>query len=282
MMKNINYLFYIFFATMVFYAGCKKETAPKPVLKSEFTSNKTTVQQGDTVSFTNLSQEAFAYQWYFGDGGTSTLENPEHVYDSAGGFKVLLRAIGSFRADSSYGYITVKPLNPKIIHEGKKIDEISLGDKWSKVQTVLPPVDTNYYFSYLPKYGLYSNLIYYPKIGIVAGFLSATGIVADSDSVYEVFVVVPYHGVTSKGATIGSTLSDVMKIYGTPENGYLTYSSTGYLYPSKGIDFFTYNSVDTALVSEIDIYYPNSTTSGSINKVSGTGESQFSHFSHSP
>ena len=43
-----------------------------------------------TVNFKNLSASASSYQWYFGDGSTSTLSNPAHVYTSYGNFNVKL------------------------------------------------------------------------------------------------------------------------------------------------------------------------------------------------
>jgi len=43
-----------------------------------------------TVHFTNNSTGAVSYQWFFGDGGTSTLANPTHTYTTTGTFSVRL------------------------------------------------------------------------------------------------------------------------------------------------------------------------------------------------
>ncbi len=44
-----------------------------------------------TATFTNLSSSnATAWEWDFGDGNTSTLQNPEHVYDTSGIYEVCL------------------------------------------------------------------------------------------------------------------------------------------------------------------------------------------------
>ena len=45
-----------------------------------------------TVGFTNLSTGTgvLSYQWSFGDGGTSTLQTPSHVYNTAGSYTVTL------------------------------------------------------------------------------------------------------------------------------------------------------------------------------------------------
>jgi gliding motility-associated-like protein len=50
-----------------------------------------------TVNFSdNSPTTAVAWFWEFGDGGTSTLENPSHVYSSAGQFDVALTITSSF------------------------------------------------------------------------------------------------------------------------------------------------------------------------------------------
>ncbi|MCS4305025.1 PKD domain-containing protein [Chryseobacterium sp. BIGb0232] len=45
---------------------------------------------GFTVKFTNKSKNATTYLWDFGDGTTSTLENPEHTYSAQGNYNVQL------------------------------------------------------------------------------------------------------------------------------------------------------------------------------------------------
>ncbi len=46
-----------------------------------------------TVNFSNQSTNAISYTWDFGDGSTSTLQNPSHIYNSAGN---LLCKIGCY------------------------------------------------------------------------------------------------------------------------------------------------------------------------------------------
>lgn len=52
-----------------------------------------------TVDFDNLSNGATSYHWNFGDGGTSTLENPIHVYDEDGIYDVTLTATNACGTD---------------------------------------------------------------------------------------------------------------------------------------------------------------------------------------
>lgn len=60
----------------------------KPVV--QFTLNKSSACQGDTISFTNQSAVFDSCQWDFGDGVTSNQTNPTHIYSSAGTFQVTL------------------------------------------------------------------------------------------------------------------------------------------------------------------------------------------------
>jgi PKD repeat protein len=51
-----------------------------------------TACEGEVVQFTNLSPGGLNYQWNFGDGGTSSVASPSHVYLSSGSFSVTLTA----------------------------------------------------------------------------------------------------------------------------------------------------------------------------------------------
>ncbi len=48
-----------------------------------------------TASFTNSSTSAVSYLWDFGDGTTSSLQNPSHTYSATGPFSVKLKAYSS-------------------------------------------------------------------------------------------------------------------------------------------------------------------------------------------
>lgn len=45
---------------------------------------------GNTVTFTDQSTNAAVWYWYFGDAGTSTMQNPTHTYATAGTYTVYL------------------------------------------------------------------------------------------------------------------------------------------------------------------------------------------------
>jgi PKD repeat protein len=62
---------------------------------ADFTASVTTGCVPLTVNFTNLSAQANAYFWDFGNGNTSTLQNPTTVYLAAGTYTVRLIAINT-------------------------------------------------------------------------------------------------------------------------------------------------------------------------------------------
>ncbi len=71
------------------FSSCEKEPepAPDPVASFQYEISEDNYLE---VSFTSFSQNAVAYSWNFGDGGTSTEENPTHIYDEVGIYDVTL------------------------------------------------------------------------------------------------------------------------------------------------------------------------------------------------
>ncbi|MDB5269912.1 MAG: hypothetical protein JWP58_2952 [Hymenobacter sp.] len=66
-----------------------------------FTTNATTTCSG-TVQFTDASQNLpTSWLWTFGDGTTSTLQNPSHTYATAGTYAVTLRATNAVGNNTS-------------------------------------------------------------------------------------------------------------------------------------------------------------------------------------
>jgi serine protease len=62
-----------------------------------------------TVNFTDLSTNSpTSWAWTFGDGGTSTVKNPSHVYAAAGTYTVTLTATNAYGSDgeTKTSYIT--------------------------------------------------------------------------------------------------------------------------------------------------------------------------------
>jgi hypothetical protein len=85
---------------MVIYAGCKKDDTDNtdntgnPVAACATYTAPATIHVHDTISFHNCSENATSFGWNFGDGGTSTDQNPSHSYDHSGKFTVVLTSYG--------------------------------------------------------------------------------------------------------------------------------------------------------------------------------------------
>ena len=89
--------------------------APAPV--ANFSGTPTSGVAPLSVAFTDLSTNApTAWLWNFGDGGTSTLKNPTHVYSTAGNYTVTLQATNSAGSNTStktnYISVTSAPVAP--------------------------------------------------------------------------------------------------------------------------------------------------------------------------
>jgi PKD repeat protein len=82
--------------------GCKKD--PPVAL---FSTGKEAYKMGETVTFTNQSESAKEYAWDFGDGETSILENPTHIFESAGDFAVTLTATNNGGTHSFTDSLTI-------------------------------------------------------------------------------------------------------------------------------------------------------------------------------
>ncbi len=86
MKKNI--LFAGFVAVFAILAASCNTTPKVDAPKARFSYDV----DGMTVTFTNASKEADTYAWEFGDGQTSTEENPVHTYAEGGTYTVKLTA----------------------------------------------------------------------------------------------------------------------------------------------------------------------------------------------
>jgi PKD repeat protein len=68
---------------------------PDPVPAADFSASTTLGPAPLAVSFTDLSTGPItSWNWDFGDGGSSTLQNPSHTYNSVGIYSLVLRATG--------------------------------------------------------------------------------------------------------------------------------------------------------------------------------------------
>jgi PKD repeat protein len=102
-------------------AGCSKdeEGAPFEALfsysVSGFTSNFS-----NFTDFRNYTGPYAEYSWDFGDGETSTLASPSHIYDATGEYQVTLTATKSGQTSTFSDKVTIK--GPEIKIEGDFTD----------------------------------------------------------------------------------------------------------------------------------------------------------------
>ncbi len=90
-----------------------KTIVVKPKPASLFVGSPlTSCQTPLIVNFTNQSANGVSYYWNFGDGGTSTLANPTHIYNTFGNFDVTLIVTNSVGCTDTFkraGYVTTRP-----------------------------------------------------------------------------------------------------------------------------------------------------------------------------
>lgn len=78
--------------TLFVVTSCKDDDdmpTPDPVASYQFSISQSNFLE---VTFANFSQNATSYSWNFGDGNTSTQEDPIHTFASAGTYNVVLTA----------------------------------------------------------------------------------------------------------------------------------------------------------------------------------------------
>ena len=84
---------------------------PPPPTVADFSATPTSGEAPLTVDFSDLSQGAVSsVSWSFGDGASSTLEDPSHTYTQPGTYTVSLTAVGAGGTDTEAktGFITVE------------------------------------------------------------------------------------------------------------------------------------------------------------------------------
>jgi PKD repeat protein len=108
---------------------------------SDFSATPTVGAPPLAVVFTDLSSNTpTSWAWTFGDGGTSTVQNPSHTYTAAGTYTVALVATNTAGSNTKTrtGYVTVSApvdLNPPGV-------SIAFGDPWDEPDPTWTRLDT--------------------------------------------------------------------------------------------------------------------------------------------
>ena len=80
-----------------------------PTGHEEFDADKIRSYTGKAIQFTDASYKATSWSWTFGDGATSTLQNPSHSYASPGWYNVSLSINSGASSKTRNNYILILP-----------------------------------------------------------------------------------------------------------------------------------------------------------------------------
>jgi hypothetical protein len=117
-MKNKFALHLLLAITVLVFASCT-EDSPLPATNACFEfSPAENIQVGDTLYFTNCSEESESYNWSFGDGENSVETEPFHIYTEPGTYDVVLVASNGSVVNSTIQSISVSPVLGYIINYG--------------------------------------------------------------------------------------------------------------------------------------------------------------------
>ncbi len=244
----------VLFGLFLIFSGCTKDNDIIPEIKkpvAAFSISDSNPIAGGSISFTNQSLNASHYEWDFGDGNSSNSTSPAHIYEIPGNYTITLIAYGELDNTSSSKEITVKGS----IFPGISIDNIQLGDSFGNIKS---QYSGSNYDHFVVCGNICIHLITYDDLGLVFGFANFSPVLGNADATIGIFAESPYSGYTDTGLRVGSTKSDVIGIYGDPEDIDADYGQ--YEYPSLGIDF-TFDGAPEAVsrmfVYDADGFAPN-------------------------
>lgn len=88
--------------TFLFSCNGSPEEEIVPLPEALFTSSIQSVSIVETIDFVNNSVDAIRYEWDFGDGLISLVENPSHQYSELGLYEVKMKAFNAIGDSSIY------------------------------------------------------------------------------------------------------------------------------------------------------------------------------------
>jgi uncharacterized protein (TIGR02145 family) len=130
---------------------------------ADFTASKTNITKGETIQFTDKSTNSpTSWLWDFGDGTTSTQQNPLKSFNSVGNYTVTLKATNSFGNSTKTTNITVSEQSEikygEMVYDGRTYKTVIInGKEWmAENLAYLPAVYPTLSLSYTePRYNVY-------------------------------------------------------------------------------------------------------------------------------
>jgi len=219
----------ITFLSLLILFGCSKEILPV----ASFTINKSTADVGETVSFSNLSENSTDNIWDFGDGNASAELNPTHIYENIGTYTVSLTVYGNGNKDTSMNTIEIlaPPLN---IEQGVRVGDFYLNED---LKTHFDKLDESKmeYSSFQKTNGEYSHTFDFTYAGIKFYLTTPNSDYTIDDFPNSIEVYTPFDGWAMGGITFGSSFDDINNVFGAP-----IAMAEGHIY--SGIIFWADNS----------------------------------------
>jgi PKD repeat protein len=94
--------FLLLFSVVSVYGSCAVSKESNNVLEASFSFSPSSPAPNQAVAFTDSSTGSpTSWQWSFGDGGTSTVQNPSHTFVGAGSYSVTLTAGNASGSDTA-------------------------------------------------------------------------------------------------------------------------------------------------------------------------------------
>lgn len=150
--------FYFLFILFVTLQSCSSHFA-------KFSSPEQQITLPSKIKFENQSKDADRYEWNFGDGQTSSMASPEHLYTKSGVYTVQLKAFKGNKMSMHQQRIEVKP------PEGCFVSiETPLGNMIVKLYDQTPLHRDNFFK--LAEQGFYDGLIFHR---VINGFMIQGG-----------------------------------------------------------------------------------------------------------
>ena len=163
---------------LIVFSGCQKEPT------ACFNASSITVTTGESIIFTECSDDASSYSWDFGDGSTSTDKNPVHTYSTSGTYTVTL-TVSSENGNKSSNITQTITID-------KSNTEMLTGD-WNNYKNIVSyysygTLDSTITYNYsLSVWSFKSNGVYtsYGYQGIWEFTNSESDILLDKGTIYE-------------------------------------------------------------------------------------------------